>query len=730
MAPRRDLRRWLVVCLCAALLLGCGGSGSSGNAGTARGPGSSGSNTTAPGGNTGGSPPAPSPAPAPQPIPPAAPLIPTPVAGTALAMEFSAVTDFYARPFPCESRRRANGKIDLDYFPGQGIFFVDGMLSAIRNDALGFGLSSTIYFRSDAAIDPASLPDLPGSLSSGATVFLLGVDPQSPDYLQRAPVEVEFHADAGPFGDANLLSLLPLQGRPLRPERLYAAVVMRSVRDAAGDSLGVSLPLAQVVARVQPAGMSAAAWNEYEQAVDGLQAYGVALSEVAGLAVFRTGKPRRELETVKQHALNRGLPQPLSTPAHVEDHPGYCLYKTTINLPSYQGGVPPYLGGGGAWQLDANRQPILHHEETAELFFSIPHQAMPATGFPAVVLVRTGFGDAVPLTDRGVHAVSHGSAPPGTGPAQEFAQAGFMGVQLDGPHGGLRNITGLDEQLLIFNFSNPVAMRDNLRQAALELILLAEVLPTLSIPASCPNLSVSGGGPVVVDAARLALFGHSMGATIAPLALALQPRYKAAILSGAGGSWIENIMHKQSPLPIKPMAELMLGYNGLRQVYTHDPALCLLQWAGEPADPPVYGRYITDEPLLGDPRHVLMLQGIIDTYIMPSIANATSLSLGLDLAGPSLDQAHPGLSSFTPLADLLSYGGRSQLSLPVSGNRWGAAGAFTAVVVQHPEDGIEDGHETVFQTELPKYQYRCFLRSFAQGQVPHVHAPSQFPNCP
>ena len=37
------------------------------------------------------------------------------------------------------------------------------------------------------------------------------------------------------------------------------------------------------------------------------------------------------------------------------------------------------------------------------------------------------------------------------------------------------------------------------------------------------------------------------------------------------------------------------------------------------------------------------------------------------------------------------------------------------MVVQHAEDGVEDGHEAAFQTEPPKQQYRCFLQSFAKG---------------
>ncbi|HEX6836947.1 MAG TPA: hypothetical protein VF334_10270, partial [Polyangia bacterium] len=52
------------------------------------------------------------------------------------------------------------------------------------------------------------------------------------------------------------------------------------------------------------------------------------------------------------------------------------------------------------------------------------------------------------------------------------------------------------------------------------------------------------------------------------------------------------------------------------------------------------------------------------------------------------------------------------LPLPSSGN---VDAATTALVVQHPGDAIEDGHEVVFQTDPPKHQYRCFLQSWLGG---------------
>ena len=146
----------------------------------------------------------------------------------------------------------------------------------------------------------------------------------------------------------------------------------------------------------------------------------------------------------------------------------------------------------------------------------------------------------------------------------------------------------------------------------------------------------------------------------------------------------------------------------------------IVQWGAEPSDPQVYDERIVTAPADGAvPRHVLMMQGIVDHYILPSIANSTSLAMGLDLAGDALDgqNAEEQMLMQPSIATLLPLAGRQQLALPATGNA--AAGAATAVVVQHLGDTVEDGHEVVFQTDAPKHQYRCFLESWLRG-VPTV----------
>jgi hypothetical protein len=223
---------------------------------------------------------------------------------------------------------------------------------------------------------------------------------------------------------------------------------------------------------------------------------------------------------------------------------------------------------------------------------------------------------------------------------------------------------------------------------------------------------------VKFDTTKLALMGHSMGSTISPLSAAFEPRFGASVFSGCGGSFIDNVLYKEKPVLIRPLAEVLVGYPQLGLHFTEgDAALSLVQWAAEAADPPTYGPRILNGS--GAPHSVLMFQGIVDHYIMPPMANTSTISFGLDLAGPALDSQTPEIADFTPVAKVLPLSQRSAITLPAQAN---VAQNVTGVVVQWPSDGIEDGHEIMFQRQEPKYQYRCFLASYAKGGAPVVPA--------
>ena len=610
---------------------------------------------------------------------------------TPIHHDFGDDAGYWDAPWPSEHRRHADGTVDVAAFPNpDAVPFVTTLVELADGQLEGFGTTSPIFFTSAVDLDTAAFPDLWASVETESPVFVMGIDPGGDDHGVRVPLNVSWRPWGGAFGDQRTLALLPLQGRPLRPATLYAAVVLREIGDEDGNPLGL----------LYEDGLPEA----YLAALDALDELGVPRDTIAGLAVFRTQDPRAGMLALAEAAAQHP-PSPIEPFQLTDLFDEYCVYQTVVEMPVYQEGEPPYLSGGGGIALDDQGAPVLQHLEQARLVITIPRAQAPEHGWPSAVFIRTGGGGDRPLVDRGVRDAEGQVLVPGSGPARNLALAGFAGVSVDGPHGGLRNVSGGDEQFLIFNITNPAAMRDNLRQSAAELTLLPDLLDELELDlAECPGASTEGR---TFDFELYALMGHSMGATIAPLTLAAQPDYGAVVLSGAGGSWIENIVHKLSPLEVRPMAEAMLGYSA-GDLTVDDPVLALLQWAGESADPPVYAPGLVQDETL----NVLMIQGIVDTYILPPMANATSLSLGLDLAGESLDAGHPELGEFRPLEDVIGLVGRGTVGLPAHDN---IGINTTAVVVQHLEDGVEDGHEVMFQTGAPKHQYRCFLEGWRQG---------------
>ncbi len=566
-------------------------------------------------------------------------------------------------------------------------------------DTDGFATTGGVFFQTSVAIDPTGLPDIPTSATAASPAFLIGIDPTAPDYGTRYPLEVSFEAQGDRYGAPNLVTLLPLQGMPLRPGTRYAAVLTTDLHAATGEALAAA---------------PADALTKFPDAVGAVGPVGIDASRIAGLTAFTTGDPTKLLGVVRGAALAQPLPVIDAPFANTgEDFTDFCVYHTTIPMPDWQSGTPPFTDAGGTWQFDGSGAPIFQRSEEANLVVTIPRTPAPATGYPLVVFIRTGAGGDRPLVDRGQQPGPNLPAiEPGEGPARYLARAGFAGIEVDGPLGGLRNTTDADEDFTIFNVQNLGAMRDNLRESAVELDVIAHVGVQLSLDTGdCTGASATS----TFDATHVALMGHSMGSWIEPLAAAFEPMFGALILSGAGGSFIENIIYKQQPTPPYPVVVALLHVDSL---LADNPMMTISQWALESADPAPYDRAITAEPPAGAaPRHVLMIQGIVDDYILPRIANTTSMSIGLDLAGPEIDtEGDPRLAGQLTLGAMLPIEGRSMIPLPAELD----LGSATGVVTQHLEDGIEDGHEVMFQEDPPKHEYQCFLASWLATGKPVV----------
>jgi hypothetical protein len=650
---------------------------------------------------------------------------PKPTSTTSVQMNFDRAGQWLTAPFPSDDLKQTDGTIDVSTYPNPRKITPVYQVLSLVSEAHGFSQSGGVFFALTGPLDPSKLPSLDGSVASDSPAFLVSVDPRAPDFLKRYPANVSFTADGSPYGATNLLSVVPLQGLPLRAGGTYAAVVLASLGDVKGLTLAVSPGMSDLASGKTPAGMPASAYAEYASALQALAKAGVPSASIAGIAVFTTDTALTTFQKVRDAMLALPIPAPTAPWMLTDTFPNYCVYQSVIDMPDYEAGTPPFQTSGGEWTFDAAGNPILQRHDPSTLYATVPRTAMPTNGFPTTVFIRTGAGGNRPLVDRGradtmTYMEGGEAVTPGTGPALYFANEGFAGLQVDGPLGGLRNPMNLNEDYLIFNVANLPEMRDSIRESAVELDYFAHIAETLTIDASgCDGFSAPGG-TAKFDMTHAGFMGHSMGSTISPLAFAFEPTYKSLILSGAGASWMANILYKELPMQVLPLVDLLLDYPSDKPLTMGDPMLSMIQWALEPGDPLIYTDAILHDPIDGPPRNVLMEQGIVDHYILPPIADATSLSLGLDLAGTELDDTVSALSQFTPLGPLLPLSGGKKMGLPAQGN-WISSSddKVTAIVIQHMSDGIEDGHEIVFQEDPPKHEYECFLKTSLDG-VPDV----------
>ena len=312
---------------------------------------------------------------------------------------------------------------------------------------------------------------------------------------------MSFQPTAGMFGAPNLLALVPLQGSPFQASTEYAAVVTTAVKDVSGAALTASPAIATIASGKAPSGMRAAALPVYSAAI---AAAALAKAGVAGNGDRRAGRlhhrgsPGADGTSSRQDVLSRPLPAPDSPFVRTDLFDDYCAYESTIAMPDYQSGIPPFSSTGGAWEVDTSGNPVLQRNEEARIFVTVPRAPIPRRW----------------LSHRPVHTnrrrrrqAAHRSRDAGDqrGPGARTstgARALLLRArrlrrdQLRRPAGRIITTTNANEASRIFNVFNPSAPPRQCRaQSALEIMLQAHILPTISFDVSdCPGATAQHGG--------------------------------------------------------------------------------------------------------------------------------------------------------------------------------------------------------------------------------------------
>lgn len=627
---------------------------------------------------------------------------------------------FFRTPFPSDARRLPSGAPDFSGLPNPNdIAFVRAAIEGSR-ERDGFDPSAAIYFLFDSAL-PVPADRSLDTQRAFRGIELVDIDPDSPERGRRfaARVRATDHHDG--IRPAHLLQLLPEPGIGLREATTYAALVLRDL-DADGRPDLAAQPTLTALLGDTPAGGERAPAPAWRAALAPLRAalptLGMEARDLAAFTVFTTGTPSRELFVWADAAMRGPAPELAGPLVRERAYDDFVVLRGTARIPLFQQGEPPHFFSGGRMVLDEGGRPMPQGFAEAPFYLTIPRGESPASGIPLYFYIHGTGGRATQPIDRGYRRSRRDVAPLGSGLASWVAPLGYATSCMAGAYSpdriGWRALNGY----AAYMFLNPVAMRDNLRQMALEQVLFLRLLEDLEIdPSLVPEVrSLAPEGKLRFARDRRIVGGQSLGSFLTGIVAGLTGAFDGAIFTGAGGSWIEFGFGPKDPIDLTAWLDKLAMERG-EKLDPHHPFITVFENAVGPADNMHYNPYIQRRPRAGAKvPHVLVIQGQRDLQVPVNLQRALALALGTDLVGPET-----GATTAEQVLPVLRLGGLRHVPGGLGGNRRAPDGTpRTVVTVRHPEDGILEGHYVIFQQARAREQLTHFVQDVARGNVPFV----------
>lgn len=615
------------------------------------------------------------------------------LAGTAMRLEVKSVSmSFFAAPWPADPRLMDDGSPDLRDFPNPSN---SSMLISYRDiimaNTKGWGTNQSLYLSFDGNLDPESLPSDPkDTLGDHAAIFLVDIS-DGPGRGDRIPLSVRYFSAERQFTPPDTLVLRPVLGFPLRQNTTYAVVVTSRVKAVDGRALGSPDALERTKYNEPPDNSKLKKWWEsFHPAWQQLEEVtGLGRRDMVAVSVFTTQDVHSEMKSLADLLRARDVPA-VDNWNRLSDKPDLYLLEAWFDLPEFQSGTPPDFEGGGGFVFDEEGNPIVQRVDSVPFTLAIPKGQMPEQGWPLVIYAHGTGGSRMSFVN-GTDDV-----------ADLLAKRAIASISMDQPLQGDRNPWGRDPDIITFNPYNILAMRDNFRQGAADMMVLRRVISRLVVPAQVSPT----GEEVVFDNSKVGFMGHSQGSLNGPLYLAHSPDVLGAVFSGAAGGLVPALLGKTEPVDIPGLIILGLGLEADEFDMDH-PVLAMFQMFAERADPMNYARgLISYEPAGGLAKHLYFSQGLKDEYALPIQAQAMAAASGCWPAGP--------IQGSWPAFELRN---KQPLPLPVLGNVTTADDQkVTAVMLQYPDDG----HFAVFRNPEAKAHYLGFLESMLKSGLPVV----------
>ena len=624
---------------------------------------------------------------------------------------------FWDLPMPSDLRIDGDETWDLERWPGDwNAALVAMWLEAGEESLQGkWGLSSGVFIVTTGQIQPDSLPaTAAASLTDASSVFLLDVDANSNERGKRFPLEVSFDDQGDLYAPANILAALPAPGFVRRPNTRYALVVTDSVLDTAGNPLGRSKAFHDAFEDIEG---DEQARNDFKALREALTESSFNLDRVVAATVFTTTDHEWMLKKLGRWAETQPIPelsQNWTLSEQQFDEASYVMLTARVSMPRIQLGNPPFADaseGRIAWGADGH--PIIQRQQDMRVVLALPKSAQPVAGYPLTIYAHGSGGEWMQVINRGPQEERDDApaATPGTGPAEWLARRGIASIGFDFPLHGDRNNPPDTTGLMLYNLTgNPGGTIANFNVSAMELTLLSRLMLATQLPADrIAGVDLGAQTTARFDPKRLTGMGQSMGSTIGISWAAIDPRLKAIVLSGSGGSMAEIATEAVEPFDVQGVLQAFLQPG--RPIERNHPLLHAMQNVWDMVDPVTKANRLIAEPFDGVPaKDVLMPAGVIDGYFSPRAEAALAVNLKAPLVGPEVEP-------FLPASLRLS--GQQAITYPVQNNINGKTGA----VIQYASENTK-GHYVLFNQDGARFQYTCFLASVGTEGGAKISAPA------
>ena len=590
----------------------------------------------------------------------------------------------------------------------------------------GFGTTTAIFFFFSGPLDAASLPASPVLAPAVSdSVFCVNASTGT-----AVPIALKFGVDTR---IPNVLSILPLPGRPLDPQTTYACVVRTAVT---GGGQAVQ-PSADWVSVRDGTSANDDADTLYDPAIAVLGAHGVPANQIAGMTVFTTQSTASDLLSIQSTVLP-GIAMPsadfTSRPELVFDDPTklasllgtaphghigkiatgfYGSPRFTTHDPNGDGPLgdfptpPDFINCATPCETtdesfvrDPQGRPLI--QDTPQIPFTVvvPTGTPPATGWPVIIqqhglggqrdtVVLFGEADAAAgFASIGIDASGHGyryfDCTPAAVCSADTAN-NFGGTAIPDGFADGSNVGFLTVNLGFFEgFHNFLAVRDHFRQTYADLLSLVRLIKSGSIDT---------GLVTHLDGGNIFYMGHSLGGLMGSGFVPIEPDLKASLLNATGGG-LTNLLFLNSSIGGGALS-LVTGILGLDPANVFDAFAIqpnLTQTIIDPADG-LNSASLLLAPAAGTPRNVIQVEDFGD-QVVPNQANeALAAASGLQIFDPFVQNLH-----------------QNPLALPVVSTpgsvRGNAAGGATAALLQN-------GPATHAQSIVPDPATVTFVPEFA-----------------